>query len=598
MKVLLSILLVASSAFAQGRLVRANGVNAQTGTTYTYLTGDYGKLVTHSNGSAIAATLPQANSSTFHSGWIVDVQNLGAGTLTITPTTSTINGAATLVLTTGQGAHIVSNGANYSAQLGKGGSSSGDALVANPLSQFAPTTSAQLRTVLSDESGIGNAYFQGGDAGTPSGIVLTNGTGYLWSALASPPFIKNAQTSTYQVLAADFDQCKTITVASGTFTVTLVASGSQPADGKCLQVINYGSGVVTVARSGQNINGAAANLTLAAGSASAPTGVRVFSDGTNYFAQPTVSAGSGTPGGSTTQLQYNNAGAFGGITGATTDGTTVTLVGPILGTPASGNAANLTGYPWSSLASRPFIKNAQTTTYQVLAADFDQCKTITVASGTFTITLVASGSQPADGKCLNILNYGSGVVTVARSGQNINGAAANLTMAAGSASAPTGLRVISDATNYFAQPFITGSASGVSSIDSATGAILLGAGLSRASQTISFDSAVLSGVYLANAGSNAILAGTGNTCTPSVTTECFRLVGSVRPTNPGAGALNLSLSGAFEFYTGTAWMSSFVRGTPASAGASCVINDLQFDASFAYFCIATNTWKRVAIATW
>lgn len=41
--------------------------------------------------------------------------------------------------------------------------------------------------------------------------------------------------------------------------------------------------------------------------------------------------GSGTPGGSNTQVQYNNAGSFGGITGATTDGTTLTLVAPILG---------------------------------------------------------------------------------------------------------------------------------------------------------------------------------------------------------------------------------------------------------------------------
>ena len=39
----------------------------------------------------------------------------------------------------------------------------------------------------------------------------------------------------------------------------------------------------------------------------------------------------GTPGGSTTQVQYNNAGAFGGISGATTDGTTLTLVAPVLG---------------------------------------------------------------------------------------------------------------------------------------------------------------------------------------------------------------------------------------------------------------------------
>jgi hypothetical protein len=53
--------------------------------------------------------------------------------------------------------------------------------------------------------------------------------------------------------------------------------------------------------------------------------------------------GGGTPGGSTTQVQYNNAGAFGGITGATTDGTSLTLVAPILGTPASGTVTNLTG---------------------------------------------------------------------------------------------------------------------------------------------------------------------------------------------------------------------------------------------------------------
>lgn len=55
--------------------------------------------------------------------------------------------------------------------------------------------------------------------------------------------------------------------------------------------------------------------------------------------------GGGTPGGSDTQLQYNNAGAFGGISGATTDGTTLTLVAPTLGTPASGTLTNTIGLP-------------------------------------------------------------------------------------------------------------------------------------------------------------------------------------------------------------------------------------------------------------
>jgi hypothetical protein len=75
-------------------------VNAQVGTTYTVLSTDWGKLVTFSNGSAIAVTLPEAGSAGFSSGWNANFVNLGAGTVTITPTTSTINGAATLTPTT------------------------------------------------------------------------------------------------------------------------------------------------------------------------------------------------------------------------------------------------------------------------------------------------------------------------------------------------------------------------------------------------------------------------------------------------------------------------------------------------------------------
>lgn len=56
------------------------------------------------------------------------------------------------------------------------GTGNGDALTAGHLGQFAVTTSAQLRGVLSDETGTGAAYFQGGDLGTPSAGTLTNCT--------------------------------------------------------------------------------------------------------------------------------------------------------------------------------------------------------------------------------------------------------------------------------------------------------------------------------------------------------------------------------------------------------------------------------------
>jgi len=99
-------------------------VNAQTGTTYTYLSNDRHKLVTHTNASAIAATLPQATGA-FGATWAMFVQNRGAGTLTITPTTSTIDGAASLALTTNQGTLIASDGTNYFTMRGIGGSGSG-----------------------------------------------------------------------------------------------------------------------------------------------------------------------------------------------------------------------------------------------------------------------------------------------------------------------------------------------------------------------------------------------------------------------------------------------------------------------------------------
>jgi hypothetical protein len=88
--------------------------NAQVGTTYTVLADDHGRHITTSNGSAIATTLPQAT-TTFGNGFEFLIENLGAGANTITPTTSTINGAATLILRTGDAYKVTSDGTNYRA---------------------------------------------------------------------------------------------------------------------------------------------------------------------------------------------------------------------------------------------------------------------------------------------------------------------------------------------------------------------------------------------------------------------------------------------------------------------------------------------------
>lgn len=95
----------------------AHGRNAQTGASYTYLSSDRSKHVTRANAGAMTDTLPQAGAS-FPDGWFVFVENLGPGRLTITPTTSTINLASTLVLQQGQWAFITDDGTNYRALLG------------------------------------------------------------------------------------------------------------------------------------------------------------------------------------------------------------------------------------------------------------------------------------------------------------------------------------------------------------------------------------------------------------------------------------------------------------------------------------------------
>jgi hypothetical protein len=98
--------------------------NAQSGAGYTAASSDWGKLLTLSNASAQVLTLPQAGSG-FPNGWYVDVENTGSGAWTITPATSTIDGAATLALSTNQGVRVYSNGTNYFTQRGIGGGAAG-----------------------------------------------------------------------------------------------------------------------------------------------------------------------------------------------------------------------------------------------------------------------------------------------------------------------------------------------------------------------------------------------------------------------------------------------------------------------------------------
>ena len=117
-----------------------SGVNAQTGTTYTFVQADATRLVTFNNANPIAASLPSGLAFGFGAGSLFSVKNVGTGTLTITCSgctiTSTGSPASTLVLTIGQGADIYSDGVNYSSQSGNGAGGSGTPGGSNTQIQF------------------------------------------------------------------------------------------------------------------------------------------------------------------------------------------------------------------------------------------------------------------------------------------------------------------------------------------------------------------------------------------------------------------------------------------------------------------------------
>ena len=119
------------------------GVNNQTGTAYTLLPTDNGSIVTLNNGSAVTVRLNSGVSA----GFFGALENIGAGTVTATPSTGTVNGAASITLATNQGSFLFFDGVNWwavtSATSGGGGSP-----IKNTLSLGTGTLAAQAYTTI------------------------------------------------------------------------------------------------------------------------------------------------------------------------------------------------------------------------------------------------------------------------------------------------------------------------------------------------------------------------------------------------------------------------------------------------------------------
>ncbi len=257
--------------------------------------------------------------------------------------------------------------------------------------------------------------------------------------------------------------------------------------------------------------------------------------------------GGGTPGGSTTQLQYNNAGAFGGITGATTNGTALTLVAPVLGTPASGTLTNTTGFPVANLAG----------------------------AGTGVLTALATNVS------------GTGAICLA-SGSACSGGATNLTVGTSTITSGTTTRILYDNAGVVGEYTLTGSGTVVAmktspvlvtpDIGAATGTSLaLTGGLTTGSATNSCDG---------TAGCFALIQGTAPSgqATTGIQHIAPTSVTSYRRVEPGAaetGILHLAnssnvvtetisaIASADLNITGTTCTNQFVSAISSAAAGTC-----------------------------
>jgi hypothetical protein len=100
---------------------------------------------------------------------------------------------------------------------------------------------------------------------------------------------------------------------------TVKASGTASSQGKVEFFEDTDNGTNFVAL--QAPAAIAADVTFTLPAADGTSGQAIQTDGSGTLSFATISA---SPGGSTTQVQFNNAGAFGGISGVTTDGTRMT----------------------------------------------------------------------------------------------------------------------------------------------------------------------------------------------------------------------------------------------------------------------------------
>lgn len=228
-------------------------------------------------------------------------------------------------------------------------------LGANVAAFLATPSSANLRSALTDESGTGAAYFQGGDLGTPSAGVLTNASGLpLTTGVTGTLAVTNGgtgratSTTAYGLLAAGTTATGAHqTLAAGATTEILVGGGASalpvwtPATGSGAPVRATSPTLVTPVLGAATATSITSTDYLVTGGGGL-YGMSIKNVG-GYDSTILIYANAGY-GGAAVSLGSNNAGTF-------TNRLTVLPDGRVFGTALHNNAGAVTGATNQYIAS-------------------------------------------------------------------------------------------------------------------------------------------------------------------------------------------------------------------------------------------------------